>query len=247
MRAKATIDANLMQDYLERRLSPEAERRLEEAIIDDPDLAEQVRLEMALRDGMREMRRAELSQPLPAAANEPNPRVAAHATRAAGARDRAPTRDTPRRRALRWATAAALGLFVLPGAWIMATLPQSNEGTALEMRTQSATRDSYLLPTSFDDQARDAIAVSVPQPSRDIVLELGRAQRAAPHRLMLRSARSPDISIVLTPRALPDDGQGFVLTAEQMRAGPFAAELERQDNGAWVSAGAFVLRADGAL
>ncbi len=247
MRAKATIDATLMQDYLERRLSPEAERRLEEAIIDDPELAEQVRLEMALRDGMREMRRAELSQPLPAAANEPHPRVAAHASRAPSARDRAPNRDTPRRRALRWATAAAMGLFVLPGAWIMATLPKTNEGTALEMHTVSGARDSYLLPTAFKGDARDAIDVSVAGPSRDVVLELGREQRAAPHRLLLRSARSPDISIMLTPRAVDGDGLGFVLTAEQMRAGPFAAELERLDNGAWVNAGAFVLRADGVL
>lgn len=53
------ITAELIRDYLDRHLGPADEQALEEAMLADPTLAEQVRAEMALRRGFKELAKRE--------------------------------------------------------------------------------------------------------------------------------------------------------------------------------------------
>lgn len=57
------ITAELIRDYLDRQLDPAREQVLEEAMLADPAIAEQIRAEMALRRGFKELARREGAQP----------------------------------------------------------------------------------------------------------------------------------------------------------------------------------------
>lgn len=58
-----TITSELIRDYLDRHLGPGQEQALEEAMLADPEIAEQVRAEMALRRGFKELARREGAMP----------------------------------------------------------------------------------------------------------------------------------------------------------------------------------------
>ena len=57
--ATLNITAELIRDYLDRHLGPADEQALEEAMLVDPSIAEQIRAEMALRRGFKELAKRE--------------------------------------------------------------------------------------------------------------------------------------------------------------------------------------------
>ena len=108
---KLPLDARLLHDYLERRLDPREEEAFEEAMISDPEIAEQVRLELAMRDGMRELSKREREKP----------RSAPHAGHGETHQSRS-GRHAVRggRRWVAMAAAAAIALAIgLPTSWLL--------------------------------------------------------------------------------------------------------------------------------
>jgi hypothetical protein len=253
MNPRRTIDVNrldgqLLQDYLERRLAPEDERVLEEAMIANPALAEQVLLEMALRDGMRaiaardgagrDARNMAIDQPAPAA-----PATMATVQAPAIVQVRPPAW-------LPWfAAAAVLALVIGVGAPMLrapAGQPGSAGGTLAAYRVEPDGTAAFLLPASFDATGPGSpLRLQIPTAARGIELQLDPSTGDVPRRLLLRSATHPGVSLVLDQRRLREsDGVGFVLTAAQLSAGPFAAEIERRSGAGWVREHSFTLRAD---
>lgn len=252
---KLPLDARLLRDYIERRLDPREEQAFEEAIIADPELAEQVRLEIVMREGMAELARRE--RPGTAPRSVPHqPRADAHAQRHR-------VRGGRRWVALAAAAVLALGVGVptalmlmrddgMPGGPSIATVDETPLDARIVAGGQLA---SYTLPgeaplaTGTDaPQPEDGAAplrLRLPRGVSEIVLELPGDAPATPHRLVLSRPDRPEVSVALAATTLPDAAQpGFVLGTEQLPPGTYRAQLERLDNGAWVRDREFVLRVD---
>jgi hypothetical protein len=249
---KLPLDARLLHDYLERRLDSREEQAFEEAMIADPDIAEQVRLELAMRDGMRELSRREREKPRSA------PHSAHSEARHSGS-NRHAVRGPRRWRALAAAAVVALAVGVptsllllrggagVPGPGLAAeeTLaPRVGDGGQLAAYDLPAQLVA-LTPDGGDDAA-PPLRLSLPEGVSEIVLQLPAGAPATPHRLVLSRADRPQVSVALAAARLPDSQQeGFTLATEQLPPGQYQAQIERLENGAWLQDRQFVLRVEG--
>lgn len=248
---KLPLDSRLLHDYLERRLDPREEQAFEEAMIADPEIAEQVRLELAMREGMRELSRREREKP----------RSAPHAGHAETRHAR--TERHAVRGGRRWvaiAAAAVVALAIgLPTSMLLLRGGSEPAGTdqlaeaTLSPRVEGAGQlAAYDLPAQLvalhpDEQSSaPPLRLSLPEGVSEIVLQLPRDAPETAHRLVLSRADRPQVSVALAAARLPDSEQdGFTLATEQLPPGQYQAQIERLENGAWVQDRQFVLRVEG--
>lgn len=249
---KLPLDARLLHDYLERRLDPREEQEFEEAMVADPDIAEQVRLELAMREGMRELSRREREKPRSAPHSAPS--EVRHARS-----DRHAVRGPRRWRALAAAAVVALAVGV-PTSLLLLRGGDGVPGPGLASEETLAPRvddrgqlAAYELPAQLvaftpDGGESDAppLRLTLPDGVAEIVLQLPAGAPATPHRLVLSRADRPQVSVALAAARLPDSQQeGFTLATEQLPPGQYQAQIERLENGAWLQDRQFVLRVEG--
>lgn len=235
--------------YLDRHLDAATEQALEEALIMDPELADEVQAEAALRRGFAELKRRE---------SEARPRDNVHAIGAAAARrdQRAVRAATPR--FVRYAAAAALfGLAAIP-SWL--ALQSQRQQADLEARLTarieaSGERAAYALPASFAapsstpaSAAADApVRLRLPENVREVSLELPSSDASAPTRLQLAPLAQPDAQITLAGVPVGGEGAiGFRIGSERLLPGRYKVTVERQQDGDWVADREFTLNIDGA-
>lgn len=248
---KLPLDARLLHDYLERRLDTREEQAFEEAMISDPEIAEQVRLELAMREGMRELSKRERDKP----------RTAPHAGH--GDTHHSGNARHAVRGGRRWvamAAAAAVALAIgLPTSWLLLRGGEQPGGPAIAEATLSPRVEAqgqlaaYDLPAQLvalhpDDESATAppLRLSLPEGVSEIVLQLPPQSPATPHRLVLSRADRPQVSVALAAARLPDStNDGFTLATEQLPPGQYQAQIERLENGAWVQDREFTLRVEG--
>lgn len=249
---KMPLDATLLHDYLERRLDPREEQAFEEAMIADPEIAEQVRLELALREGMRELSRRDRDKP----------RSAPHATH--GDARHARNGRHAVRGARRWGAIAAAAVVVLalgvPVSMLLVPGGDDAGGPAVAVEETLAPRvdgagqlAAYDLPAQLvaltpdgQDGAAPPLRLTLPEGVSEIVLQLPADAPTSPHRLVLSRADRPQVSVALAAARLPDSQQeGFTLATEQLPPGQYQAQIERLEGGAWVQDRQFVLRVEG--
>jgi len=248
---KLPLDARLLHDYLERRLDPREEQALEEAMIVDPEIAEQVRLELSMREGMRELARREREKPRSAPhaghAEVRHARTERHAVRGG-------------RRWLAMAAAAAVALAIgVPtsllllrggaGPGTIGTVAEAELSPHLEGDGHLA---AYDLPAQLvalrtnGEQNAPPVRLTLPNGVTEIVLQLPPDTPHTAHRLVLSRPDRPQVSVALAAARLPDSEQdGFTLATEQLPPGQYQAQIERLENGAWVQDRQFVLRVEG--
>jgi hypothetical protein len=245
---KLPLEATLLRDYLERRLDPRDEQAFEEAMIADPELAEQVRLELAMRDGMRELSRREREKP----------RSAAHGEGRHARGERHAVRGPRRWRAVAAAAMIALAVGVPTSLLLLRAGDPGGAAVAVE-ETLSPRVDgagqlaAYDLPAQLvaltpadAGAAAPPVRLALPEGVSEIVLQLPAETPASPHRLVLSRADRPQVSVALAAARLPDSEQtGFTLATEQLPPGQYQAQIERLEGGAWVQDRQFVLRVEG--
>jgi hypothetical protein len=235
--------------YLDRHLDARTEQALEEALIMDPDLADEVQAEAALRRGFAELKRRE---------REAQPRSNVHSIGEAAAKraERVVRPATPR--FVRYAAAAALfGLAAIPSYLALQSQRQQADFEArLTARVDgSGERAAYALPASFATSAPaqettdgdSPVRLRLPENVREVSLELPSADSHAPTRLQLSPLAQPGAQITLAGVPLSDERSiGFRVGSEKLLPGRYKVTVERQQDGDWVADREFVLNIDAA-
>ncbi len=234
--------------YLDRHLDARTEQALEEALILDPELADEVQAEAALRRGFAELKRRE---------REAQPGNVRSLADAAAKRDaqRQAARPTPR--FVRYAAAAALfGLAAIPSYLALQSQRQQADFEArLTARIEaSGSRAAYELPASLAVSATNTesepgapVRLRLPQDVREVSLELPSADTSVPTRLKLSPFTQPDAQITLAGAPLADDQSiGFRVGSERLLPGRYRVTVERQQDGSWVADREFTLNIDAA-
>jgi hypothetical protein len=239
-----TFDADTIRDYLDRHLDAEAEQRFEEAMIADPELAEQVRAEQALRRGFRELALREKSQP-----------GVATAVAASGPARQAWSR---RRRWLSMAAAAALMVMALVPTVVLIQNRQDQADMEARIAARieaSGAQASYALPASLtmtepdptatEPAADEPVRIRLPEGVRDVVLELPTGDLATPRRMILQ--RQGDRYFRFASAGAPvEDAQalGFRMASDQVPPGRYQITVERASDAGWVTDRQFELTID---
>ena len=245
---QAQFNSETIRAYLDRHLDAQTEQKLEEALILDPELADEVQAEVALRRGFAELKRRERDL-------QPRANVASLADAAEKRQHRQVAKPQPS--FVRYAVAAALfGAVAIPSYLMVQSQRQQADFQArLTARIDaSGARAAYELPASLtvatpaSQDASDApVRLRLPQNVREVSLELPSADTAAPTRLTLSPESQPDARITLAGVPMADDQAiGFRVGSERLLPGRYRVVVEREQAGAWVADREFTLNIDAA-
>jgi anti-sigma factor RsiW len=241
--------------YLDRRLDPATEEEFELALLADPDLAEQVKAEMALRRGFEHIRRTEgpqasMSGPLPAPSAVSA--VAPVAARRSG---------FGRRR--RWqaaAIAAAAALFAVVPTLLL--VQQRDQQAAFEEALvarieASGQQATYALPaavfspasaTTGTEPAPDTdspVRIRLPEGVSEVALEIPAQNVDVPRRLVLQRADQPGSRMDLD--GIPLAGASayeFNVGSDRLAPGKYLVTVEVLKDGVWTTERQMVLAVD---
>ena len=245
---QAQINTETIRAYLDRHLDAQTEQKLEEALILDPELADEVQAEAALRRGFAELKRRERDL-------QPRANVASLADAAEKRQHRQVAKPQPS--FVRYAVAAALfGAVAIPSyLMIQSQRQQADFEARLTARIDSSgARAAYELPASLTTAAPASesspdspVRLRLPENVREVSLELPSADTSAPTRLQLSPESQPDARITLAGVPMADDQAiGFRVGSERLLPGRYRVVVEREQAGTWVADREFTLNIDAA-
>jgi len=244
------FNSETIRAYLDRHLDAQTEQKLEEALILDPELADEVQAEAALRRGFAELKRRERDL-------QPRANVASLSDAAEKRAQRQVAKPAPS--FVRYAVAAALfGAVAIPSyLMIQSQRQQADFEARLTARIEaSGSRAAYELPASLTVASPASEAASspdapvrlrLPENVREVSLELPSADTSAPTRLQLSPVSQPDARITLAGVPMADEQAiGFRVGSERLLPGRYRVVVEREQAGAWVADREFTLNIDAA-
>lgn len=245
---QAQFNSETIRAYLDRHLDAQTEQKLEEALILDPELADEVQAEAALRRGFAELKRRERDL-------QPRANVASLADAAEKRQHRQVAKPQPS--FVRYAVAAALfGAVAIPSyLMIQSQRQQADFEARLTARIDSSgARAAYELPASLttaapasESSADSPVRLRLPENVREVSLELPSADTSAPTRLQLSPESQPDARITLAGVPMADDQAiGFRVGSERLLPGRYRVVVEREQAGTWVADREFTLNIDAA-
>jgi hypothetical protein len=236
------FDSDTIRDYLDRHLDAQAEQAFEEAMIADPDLAEEVRAEQALRRGFHELARRDKAQPgVVTAIGAGQPR------RQAWSRSR---------RWLPMAAVAALFAFAVVPTLVLLQNRQDQAGMEARIAARieaSGQLAAYALPASLTttepdpaaSAADEPVRIRLPEGVRDVVLELPTGDLATPRRMILERAGDPNFRFASTGAPVADaQALGFRMASDQVPPGRYQITVQRHSGAGWVTDRQFELTID---
>src|SRR5688572_14266005 len=198
------FNSETIRAYLDRHLDAQTEQKLEEALILDPELADEVQAEAALRRGFAELKRRERDL-------QPRANVASLSDAAEKRAQRQVAKPAPS--FVRYAVAAALfGAVAIPSyLMIQSQRQQADFEARLTARIEaSGSRAAYELPASLTVASPASEAASspdapvrlrLPENVREVSLELPSADTSAPTPLQLSPVSQP--AALLAPAGGP--------------------------------------------